>query len=436
MELFENNTSPIDRGEKTVLVFVKFSKNKTDNDLLEFKELANSSGVNTIKIFEVSYDKPNVKYLIGSGKVEEISEFISVNNIEVVIFSQSLTPSQERNLEKKLSCRVIDKTSLILDIFALRAKSFEGKLQVELAQLRHLSTRLIRGWTHLERQKGGIGLKGPGETQLETDRRLIGKRIKYLNNRLEKVDKQRKSGRQARVKNRIPVISLVGYTNAGKSSLFNALTNTDTYVDNKLFATLDTTLRKVTLPASGEVILADTVGFIKDLPHDLIAAFKSTLEETKKANLLLHVIDSSSSERDENTTQVNKVLSQINADEVPLITIMNKIDKLNDFKPRVDIDKDSNVKVWLSVKNNQGLDLLKKELAKKLTGFFVLAKIKLKTNAGAIRSKIYKIGYIRKEKVNKLGEWLLEIMVTKHYLNLLLANKNVRLLWEQNKKKK
>lgn len=436
MELFESNTSPIDRGEKTVLVFVKFSKNKTDNDLLEFKELANSSGVNTIKIFEVSYDKPNVKYLIGSGKVEEISEFISANNIEVVIFSQSLTPSQERNLEKKLSCRVIDKTSLILDIFALRAKSFEGKLQVELAQLRHLSTRLIRGWTHLERQKGGIGLKGPGETQLETDRRLIGKRIKYLNNRLEKVDKQRKSGRQARVKNRIPVISLVGYTNAGKSSLFNALTNTDTYVDNKLFATLDTTLRKVTLPASGEVILADTVGFIKDLPHDLIAAFKSTLEETKKANLLLHVIDSSSSERDENTTQVNKVLSQISADEVPLITIMNKIDKLNGFKPRVDIDKDSNVKVWLSVKNNQGLDLLKRELAKKLTGFFVLAKIKLKTNAGAIRSKIYKIGYIRKEKVNKLGEWLLEIMVTKHYLNLLLANKNVRLLWEQNKKKK
>ena len=278
------------------------------------------------------------------------------HEIDLVIFSLELSPSQERNLEKALKCQVIDRTGLILDIFALRASSFEGKLQVELAQLRHLSTRLVRGWTHLERQKGGIGLRGPGETQLETDKRLISIRIKNINKRLAKVHKQHDLGRKSRLKNELPMISLVGYTNAGKSTLFNRLTNANVYADDKLFATLDSTIRRVILPAAGEAVIADTVGFIRDLPHELVEAFKSTLEETRQANVLLHVVDASDANNRDKIEQVEGIIEQIDAQNIPSIIVMNKIDEIGDFSPRVDKDNDGNIyRVWLSAHSGEGL---------------------------------------------------------------------------------
>ena len=356
-ELFDRQKDAVGQGERTILVYIELSGNvHIANGVEEFEQLAASSGLNIIQSLTLKRSFASARFFLGKGKVEELSELVSDNEIDLVILSPNLSPSQERNLEKSLQCQVMDRTGLILDIFSLRARSFEGKLQVELAQLRHLSTRLVRGWTHLERQKGGIGLRGPGETQLETDRRLIGQRIKYLSKRLEKVDKQRELGRKSRTKNNLPMIALAGYTNAGKSTLFNQLTKAKVYADDKLFATLDSTIRRVVLPASGEAVIADTVGFIQDLPHDLVAAFKSTLEETSQANVLLHVVDASDEHNRDKIEQVEEIIKQIDADKIPSIIVMNKIDAIKIFEPRSYHDPYVNVvMVRSSVLNGEGI---------------------------------------------------------------------------------
>jgi len=433
MELFDRQKDSVGQGERTVLVNVELTSNRQQsNGIDEFRQLALSSGLNIVQTITVKRNSTEAKFFIGKGKVEELASIVSINEVDLVIFSLQLSPTQERNLEKTLKCQVMDRTGLILDIFALRAKSFEGKLQVELAQLRHLSTRLVRGWTHLERQKGGIGLRGPGETQLETDKRLISKRIKYLGKRLEKVHKQHDLGRKSRRKKDLPMISLAGYTNAGKSTLFNRLTNSHVYADDKLFATLDSTIRRVILPAAGEAVVADTVGFIQDLPHELVAAFKSTLEETRQANVLLHVVDASDDDNGDKIEQVEDIIEQIGAQEIPSIIVMNKIDEMSDFHPRVDKDYTGHIyRVWLSAHTGEGIDLLYQALSERLSGMMTCAGIQLDVQSAYIRSEIHKVGFIQKEKMNEFGQWLLEINVTRHYLKRLLGKQGVSLLWEQ-----
>jgi GTP-binding protein HflX len=335
-------------GETAVLVHIDFSDEERREDLIELQLLVESAGARSVGVITGSRRSPDRKFFIGTGKAEELAAMVAATEANVVIFNHALSPAQERNLELVCQCRVLDRTTLILDIFAQRARTHEGKLQVELAQLRHMSTRLIRGWTHLERQKGGIGMRGPGETQLETDRRLLRGRIKNINRRLDKVDKQREQSRRARKRSDLATVSLVGYTNAGKSTLFNALTSSDVYAADQLFATLDPTLRKLSLP-DGAVILADTVGFIRHLPHDLVAAFKATLQETRQAEILLHVVDCADDNMTENFDQVQKVLEEIDADEITQLIVCNKIDLLEDFAPRIDYGEDGKPeRVWVS----------------------------------------------------------------------------------------
>ncbi|MEW6132391.1 MAG: GTPase HflX [Pseudomonadota bacterium] len=320
--MFERPTG----GERALLVSLDFDTPDYAESTEEFRRLAESAGLDVVGLIKGRRGRPDPRFFAGSGKAEEIAAAARDNGAEVVLFNHELSPAQERNLERHLQCRVVDRVTLILDIFAGRAQSAEGKLQVELAQLQHLSTRLVRGWTHLERQKGGIGLRGPGETQLETDRRLLGDRVKVLKSRLEKLSRQRQTQRRARSRNRVRTLALVGYTNAGKSTLFNALTRAGAYAADQLFATLDTTSRRLHLPGAGEVIVSDTVGFISDLPHGLIAAFRATLEATAEADLLLHVVDGASSGRERQMHEVDKVLKEIGAGEVPQLLVYNKID--------------------------------------------------------------------------------------------------------------
>ncbi|CAH9019685.1 ribosome rescue GTPase HflX [Candidatus Nitrosacidococcus sp. I8] len=348
---------------RAILVEVLFHRTTDDQEGVEFISLVRSADIQVLEILVCKKVTPHPKYFIGSGKLDEIHHKTRTQEANLIIFNQNLTPSQERNLAKFLQCEVLDRTELILHIFAQRARSYEGKLQVELAQLQHLSTRLVRGWTHLERQKGGIGLRGPGETQLETDRRLVGNRIKQLRKRLEQVRKQRNQSRYARHKAKVATISLVGYTNAGKSTLFNCLTKSQVFADNKLFATLDPTLRKLHLEANHSLVLADTVGFIRDLPHSLIDAFYATLEEIKESTLLLHIVDCSSEDRKDLVNQVNKVLSEIGADDIPCIEVYNKIDQISDIKPKIERNEAGNInKVWLSAFQDKSLALLKQAL--------------------------------------------------------------------------
>ncbi len=365
--MFERHTGAAfaEKGEKEQVVLVHLNFNQRDFEDIEqeFIELVNSTGVKISTIIHGKRRVPDAKLFAGKGKVEEIREAVVAADAVLVMFNHDLSPSQERNLEAVLECRVIGRTGLILDIFARRARSHEGKLQVELAQLGHMSTRLVRGWTHLERQKGGIGLRGPGETQLETDRRLLNNRVKTLKKRLAKVMSQRDQGRRSRQRAEVPVVSLVGYTNMGKSTLFNRMTSSDVYADNRLFATLDPTLRRVKLMNTQALVMADTVGFIRDLPHSLVESFRSTLDETRDAALLLHVVDAGASDRDNLIGHVDKVLAQIKASDVPQLIICNKIDKLADHVPRIDRNEDGKVIcVWLSAQTGEGLDLLRQVL--------------------------------------------------------------------------
>lgn len=412
-------------GNRAILVHMDVYDESHRENLSEFKELVVSSGADILTIATSSRQRPDPKYFIGSGKAKEIADLVKQHDADLVLFNHALAASQERNLESLLECRVLDRTGLILDIFSQRARSFEGKLQVELAQLRHLSTRLVRGWTHLERQKGGIGLRGPGETQLETDRRLLHLRIKQINKRLEKVRKQREQGRQSRQKAEIPTVSLVGYTNAGKSSLFNLLSEDDVYVQDQLFATLDPTLRRVDIEKDVSLILADTVGFIRHLPHDLVNAFRSTLQETSEAQLLLHVIDSADDNREANIEEVDKVLEQIEAKNIPCIQVMNKID-LTGVKPRLDFADDGSVKrVWLSVESMEGVDLLKQALVDLFREQMVEGKLQLEPSEARLRARLFELGAIRDESIDDKGRFLLQLSISRRDLNQFESREQV-----------
>jgi len=415
-----------DSGERAVLVHLTLHSGP--EDLLELKELAKSAGTDPVHIVTGSRKSPDPKYFVGAGKLEEIKSGLSAFDADIVLFNHALSPSQERNLEKALGVRVVDRNGLILDIFAQRAQTFEGKLQVELAQLKHLSTRLVRGWTHLERQKGGIGLRGPGETQLETDRRLIGVRIKQIQSRLEKVDRQRHQGRSKRKKAEIPAVSLVGYTNAGKSTLFNRLTGADIYTADQLFATLDPTLRYCSLPNNSEIVLADTVGFIRHLPHELVAAFKSTLQEASEADLLLHVIDAHAEDREATVVEVNKVLGDIDAGRIRQLEVYNKIDLLDNVSPRIDRDEaGAPLRVWLSAQSGAGIDLLYQALSELFSTRKIKMHCRLQADQGQARAKIYTCAKIISEHIDEDGASELVVEIDAKYLGMLKSVKCERI---------
>lgn len=408
-------------GEVTILVHISIESDKEREDPIEFEELALSAGAQPVEFITGTRKQPSPNHFVGSGKLEEIAAAVRAHKAQLVLFNHSLTPSQERNLEKEFQCRVLDRTGLILDIFAQRARSHEGKLQVELAQLQHLSSRLKRGWTHLDRQKGGIGLRGAGETQLELDQRMIGQRIKAINKSLSKVRSQREQGRRSRTRAEIPTVSLVGYTNAGKSTLFNKLTNADSYAADQLFATLDSTLRRIELPNFGTAIVADTVGFISHLPHQLVEAFRATLEETASADLLLHVIDCAHESHPDYIEEVNNVLEEIGADRVPHLKIFNKIDLLDGIEPRIDYNESGvPIRVWISAQEGSGIDLLLKAISEALAGTLVSETIRIAPEQTRLRSKLYEKGFIEAERIDESGFYHLGVRLPKQELERVM----------------
>ena len=410
-----------DAGETAVLVHVDFHDEQKREDPGEFLELVRSAGAEPATLLTASRHRPDSRTFIGSGKLEELRALLAAHAAELVIFNHSLSPSQERNVEQELKCRVLDRTGLILDIFAQRARTHEGKLQVELAQLEYMSTRLVRGWTHLERQKGGIGLRGPGETQLETDRRLLRGRIKSIHKRLDKVRSQRDQNRRARARAEIHSVSLVGYTNAGKSTLFNALTNADVYAADQLFATLDPTLRRLEIEDVGPVVMADTVGFIRHLPHKLVEAFQATLQEASEASLLVHVIDAADPDRELNVEQVELVLKEIGADDVPVLKVMNKIDKL-DSAPRIERDGHGVPEVvWLSAQQGQGLELLHEALTERLANDVIGFSLTLTPEQGKLRAGLHELNAVREEAFDEQGHSVLDVRLPRRDFNQLMA---------------
>ncbi len=414
-------------GERAILVHLDGQDPAAREDPQEFQELARSAGAEAVGFVNVSRHQPSAKFLIGSGKVEELHDLVKDGEVELVIFNHTLTPSQERNLERALECRVLDRTGLILDIFAQRARTHEGKLQVELAQLEHMSTRLVRGWTHLERQKGGIGLRGPGETQLETDRRLLRVRIRQIKQRLEKVRGQREQARRGRRRADIPSVSLVGYTNAGKSTLFNALTESEVYAANQLFATLDPTLRRLELEDVGPVILADTVGFIRHLPHKLVESFRATLEESSNADLLLHVIDAHEPERDQQIEQVLAVLGEIGANELPMLEVYNKLDLLEGIEPQIQRDADGKPqRVWVSARDGLGLGLLRQAVAELLGDDLFVGTLRLPQRLGRLRAQFFELGAVQRETHDEEGGSLLEVRLPRVELNRVISREGLR----------
>lgn len=411
-----------DSGELAVLVHLNISHGQEPEDPREFEELVLSAGGDPVALVTGNSKSPKAKFFIGTGKLQELQQVVAEHEAQLVIFNHVLTPSQERNLEKELQCRVLDRTGLILDIFAQRARTFEGKLQVELAQLRHMATRLVRGWTHLERQKGGIGLRGPGETQLETDRRLLRGRISMIEQRLEKVRSQREQGRRSRQRASIPTVSLVGYTNAGKSTLFNRLTGADVYVRDQLFATLDPTMRRMDLADIGAVIFADTVGFISHLPHKLVEAFRATLEEASNSTLLLHVVDAAAEERLHNIEQVDLVLEEIGAAELPQLRIYNKID-LIEAEPRIDRgDKGEPVAVWLSAQTGAGCALLLQAVSELLGDEMILGRLLVSASQGRLRAMLYQQQAVADERYLDDGSSELALRIPKSdFMRILSA---------------
>ena len=409
-----------DSGERAVLVHLNIASETDREDPREFEELVLSAGGDPVAFVMGARDVPDSRTFVGSGKLQEIAEAVRESDSQIVMFNHSLSPSQERNLEKVLECRVLDRTGLILDIFAQRARTHEGKLQVELAQLEHMSTRLVRGWTHLERQKGGIGLRGPGETQLETDRRLLRVRIKSILARLDKVRKQRDNGRRSRRRAEVPVVSLVGYTNAGKSTLFNRLTGSDVYAADKLFATLDPTLRRLDVENVGPVVLADTVGFIAHLPHKLVEAFKATLEETLNADLLLHVIDAATEQREDNIHQVNEVLLEIGAQQIPQLQVYNKLDLLEQA-PRIDRNEQGlPERVWLSAATGAGNELLLQAIAELVGKDMVTESLDIGPEQGGLRAALYRLGAVESEDYRDDGVAHLSVRLPRADWNRLM----------------
>ena len=418
------------KGEIALLIQPHAGGPPEPDVLEEFADLARSAGATVAALLHARIDRPNAAILIGSGKLEEAKAAADATGADLVLVNHTLSPVQERNLEKALGRRVVDRTGLILDIFAQRARSHEGKLQVELAQLRHMATRLVRGWSHLERQRGGaIGLRGPGETQLETDRRLLQKRVEQLQKRLDKVEVQHTQMRRARVRSELPRVALIGYTNAGKSTLFNALTGADAYADDRLFATLDPTVRRIALPG-GAAMLADTVGFVRDLPHDLVAAFRSTLSEAREADLLLHVIDAADPLRDERIAQVEAVLEEVGAGEIPQLLVYNKIDRIEGAVPRHDLalqpagggdtegaaadghglEEVARERVWLSARDGSGFDLLRAALVARLGLRRVAGTVRLPARSGRLRARLYELEAVRSETHDADGGgWVIQV---------------------------
>jgi GTPase len=386
-------------GERAILVRLGFDGPVDPEDLQEFRQLAISAGAEPVGTLTGRRQRPDPHYFMGSGKADELRLLAQSENAEVILVDHGLSPRQERNLEKLTQRRVLDRSGLILDIFAQRARSFEGKLEVELAQLKHIATRLRGGWAHLERQKGGIGLRGPGETQLEIDKRLLADRVKLLTKRLVKIQQQRDTGRQQRAEIPVPLVTLVGYTNAGKSTLFRALTGSDAFVADQLFATLDPTVRRVQLPGGSQVVVADTVGFIRELPHELVNAFQSTLTEAREAMLLLHVIDAADPRRSEHMAQVDAVLQHIKAEHIPQILLYNKIDRLA-LAPRIERNATGQVHaVWLSAEQGLGFAELRDAIAERLGLRARAARVRLPVSAGALRSRLYQSGVVTAERL-------------------------------------
>lgn len=400
------------KGEHALLIQPHAGGPPDEGLLEEFADLARSAGATVAAVLTARIDRPNAAMLIGSGKLEEVKAAAEATGADLILVNHPLSPGQERNLERELNRRVVDRTGLILDIFAQRAHSHDGKLQVELAQLKHMATRLVRGWTHLERQRGGsIGLRGPGETQLETDRRLLQKRLEQLQKRLEKVEVQRTQMRRARMRSEMPRVALVGYTNAGKSTLFNAMTGAEAYAADQLFATLDPTVRRIEL-SGGNVVLADTVGFVRDLPHELVAAFRSTLSEAREADLLIHVVDAADPLRDERIAQVDAVLKDIGAGDLPQLLVFNKIDKLGNgdepAQPRLDRPAEGRMRVWLSARDGRGLDLLREGLAEALELRHVSGELRLPPQAARLRARLHELGAVRGEDHDEHG-WVINV---------------------------